>query len=1120
MTSIISKICRRFLPVLLLVTITLGARAQTRLSLSLKDVTLEVALDAIERSSPYLVTVASEEVNLNSIVSIETENAGITETLDSLLAGLPVQYRITGRNIMLSASKAKATPLTIGGKLVDALGQPVIGAGISVKGTALGTISDLDGEFSLEIPDASDEMVLEFSALGYTPITMALGTRTLFNLTMEEETISLEGTVVTALGIRRAQKALSYNVQEVKSDALTAVKDANFVNSLSGKVAGLVINSSSSGVGGASKVVMRGMKSITQSSNALYVIDGVPMYTRARDASTEFGSQGSTDPIADINPEDIESISVLSGAAAAALYGSDAANGAIVVTTRKGQEGSARVNFTSSVELMSPLVLPRFQNRYGTGDLNSSVGSDVKSWGTALNEANNPNYDPAKDYFCTGLNHSESISLSTGTHKNQTYLSLSSLDSKGIVPNNAYRRYNLSFRNSTSFLGDSMHLDTGVSYVHQYDRNMINQGTYNNPLVGAWLFPRGNDWEAVRMYERYDVSRRLYTQYWPIGDAGMTMQNPYWINYRNVRENSKDRFMLNASLSWKVFAWLNLSARANMDRSMTDYSEKFYASTFTQLTELSSNGLYGITRYNDVQHYVDAMANIDKRFGEHWSLTANLGASLLDMSHDDILNRGPIADGQITDEKPGLANVFNIQNLSNSAKTTRLQEGWREQTQSVFASTELGYKGAYYLTLTARNDWPSQLAGPHSHRSSFFYPSAGLSVLLSEIISMPSWIEYLKIRGSYASVGTAFERYIANPMYSWNSSTLSWNTKTQYPVYDLKPELTNSYEAGLTIRAFRMFSFDLAYYHTNTLNQTFNPQISTGSGSSDIYIQSGNVLNQGVELSLGFSHEMGKAALSSDFTFSANRNRIVSLADNVLNAATGEYFSVDMLDMKGLGLAHFILKEGGTLGDLYSLADYSYDSEDMIVINEDGTLTTRTITDPSEYVFLGSVLPSANLSWRGGIRYGQLSLSALVTARLGGIVYSSTQAVLDYYGVSEASAQARDNGGITVNGTDLVDANKWYSSVGGTRPLPQEYTYSATNLRLQEVSLAYTIPRDKLWNLCDMTLSLSGKNLLMIFNKAPFDPESVATTGNYYQGIDHFMMPSLRSASLNLRLVF
>ncbi len=1121
--NLLSKALRLFcITFIMFAAGALTASAQDRINLKMQDATLETVLDGIEQQSKYLFI--CDKVDVSRKMDVSIENLTVESALQKIFRNTDITWMITGTNIYLSP-KEQNGPVDdkVSGTVVDATGYPLIGAAILIKGTTTGATTDLDGNFAFDLPANLPEgasTILEFSCLGYKTQEIQLGNRRVFNVTLEDEALMMEATVVTALGIKRSEKALSYNVQEVKADDIIGNKDANFINSLNGKVAGLNINASSSGVGGASKVIMRGQKSISQSSNALYVIDGVPMYTSAKEGGTQFDSQGSTDPIADINPEDIESISVLTGAAAAALYGSDAANGAIVVTTKKGKEGKLSVNASAGVEIFTPFVLPRFQNRYGTGDLNSSIGSDVRSWGNLMNKSNNPNYNPAKDYFETGVTYSESVSVSTGNEKNQTYLSGSAIDSYGIVPNNGYHRYNFTFRNTTNFLNDKMHLDLGATYILQKDRNTTNQGTYNNPLVGAYIFPRSGDWDAVRMYERYDVTRRLSTQYWPIGDAGMTMQNPYWINYRNLRENQKDRFMLNGSLSYDIFEWLSVSARIRMDQSVTKYTEKFYASTFTQLTELSTNGLYGISSMKDRQIYGDFLININKRFGDDFTLQANLGTSISDMSYDAFKNRGPIADGYITDEKSGLANVFNVQNLSNSPKTTRMQEGWREQTQSVFGSAELGYKGAYYLTLTARNDWPSQLAGPHSNKKSFFYPSAGLSVVLSQIFDMPKNLEYLKIRASYASVGTAFERYIANPMYKWNSSGLSWNTQTQYPMYDLKPELTNSYEVGLSMRFLKWFSLDATYYHTNTLNQTFDPQISTGSGSSKIYIQSGNVLNQGLEVALGFSKDWNKFNWSSNLAFSTNQNKIISLADNVLNAATGEYFSVDLLDMNGLGRAHFLLREGGTLGDLYSLANYKFDSNGKIVVNEDGTVTPEEITDSDDYVKLGSVLPKANLSWRNDFRIANFNLGFLISARIGGVVYSSTQAVLDYYGVSEASALARDNGGVMINGGDRIDANKWYSSVGGSNPLPQEYTYSATNVRLQEASIGYTFPRKMLGDVCDLNISIVGRNLLMIYNKAPFDPESVATTGNYYQGIDHFMMPALRNFGFNVRITF
>ena len=1117
---------RFLLPVLTLVCCLFAGTASAQsvpVTLRVSDAPLEQVLSAIEKQTTYLF-VYDKNVDVARRVSIDVKDTPLNNVLNTLFQSSDIAYAVENTSIVLSQKAPAAQPgqpVTVTGKVVDASGMPVIGAAVIIKGTTIGTSTGVDGDFSLQVPPPSADAVLEINYLGYEPIAQAVGSRTNITFTLRESAVDVDAVVVTALGIKRSEKALSYNVQQVNSEDIVANKDVNFINSLSGKVAGVTINSSSGGVGSASKVVMRGQKSISQSSNALYVIDGVPMFTTARDGGTEFASQGTTDPIADINPEDIESMSVLNGAAAAALYGSDAANGAIVVTTKRGKAGYTSVTVSSNTEVMSPFVLPEFQNRYGTGDLNSSEGSIVRSWGNRLNSSNYMGYSPRDDYFQTGVTGTESVSLSTGTEKNQTYFSAAAVNSRGVIPNNGYDRYNFTFRNTTSFLGDKLKLDVGASYVMQKDRNMTNQGTYNNPLVGAYVYPRGNDWADIEMYERYDPARRLYTQYWPVGDAGMTMQNPYWINYRNLRENNKDRYMLNAALSYDVLDWLNVSGRIRVDNSSNDYTEKFYASTFTQLTEGSKNGLYGITKTKDKQVYGDVLVNINKTFGEDWSLQANAGASISDMRYDAMKVRGPIPDGEITDEKPLLANVFNVQNLSNTSKTKRLQEGWREQTQSIFASVEIGFKNTYFLTLTGRNDWPSQLAGPHSNAKSFFYPSVGASVVLSQLIpEMPKNLSYVKLRASYASVGVAFERYLANPRYSWNESGLNWSTQTRFPIYNLKPERTKSFEVGLTMRFLRHFNLDFTYYNTKTQDQTFEPNISTGSGSSKLTIQSGNVRNRGFEVALGYSNTWGKFSWDSNYTLSANKNKILSLADDVVNPETGEHFSVDQLDMGGLADARFILREGGTLGDFYSRIDLKRDSNGAVYINEKGEIASESITDVNSYIKLGSVLPDANMAWRNDFRWRNFNFGFMVSARLGGVVFSRTQAMLDYYGVSEVSAVARDAGGVMINGGDLVDANKWYTAIGSGNSVPQYYTYSATNVRLQEASIGYTIPKKKLGDICEITLSLVGRNLWMIYNKAPYDPETVATVNSYYQGIDYFMSPSTRNIGFNLRLKF
>ena len=1034
---------RFLLPVLTLVCCLFAGTASAQsvpVTLRVSDAPLEQVLSAIEKQTTYLF-VYDKNVDVACRVSIDVKDTPLNNVLNTLFQSSDIAYAVENTSIVLSQKAPAAQPgqpVTVTGKVVDASGMPVIGAAVIVKGTTIGTSTGVDGDFSLQVPPPSADAVLEINYLGYEPIAQTVGSRTNITFTLRESAVDVDAVVVTALGIKRSEKALSYNVQQVNSEDIVANKDVNFINSLSGKVAGVTINSSSGGVGSASRVVMRGQKSISQTSNALYVIDGVPMFTTARDGGTEFASQGTTDPIADINPEDIESMSVLNGAAAAALYGSDAANGAIVVTTKRGKAGYTSVTVSSNTEVMSPFVLPEFQNRYGTGDLNSSEGSIVRSWGNRLNSSNYMGYSPRDDYFQTGVTGTESVSLSTGTEKNQTYFSAAAVNSRGVIPNNGYDRYNFTFRNTTSFLGDKLKLDVGASYVMQKDRNMTNQGTYNNPLVGAYVYPRGNDWADIEMYERYDPARRLYTQYWPVGDAGMTMQNPYWINYRNLRENNKDRYMLNAALSYDVLDWLNVSGRIRVDNSSNDYTEKFYASTFTQLTEGSKNGLYGITKTKDKQVYGDVLVNINKTFGEDWSLQANAGASISDMRYDAMKVRGPIPDGEITDEKPLLANVFNVQNLSNTSKTKRLQEGWREQTQSIFASVEIGFKNTYFLTLTGRNDWPSQLAGEHSVKSSFFYPSVGASVVLSQLIpEMPKNLSYVKLRASYASVGVAFERYLANPRYSWNESGLNWSTQTRFPIYNLKPERTKSFEVGLTMRFLRHFNLDFTYYNTKTQDQTFEPNISTGSGSSKLTIQSGNVRNRGFEVALGYSNTWGKFSWDSNYTLSANKNKILSLADDVVNPETGEHFSVDQLDMGGLADARFILREGGTLGDFYSRIDLKRDSNGAVYINEKGEIASESITDVNSYIKLGSVLPDANMAWRNDFRWRNFNFGFMVSARLGGVVFSRTQAMLDYYGVSEVSAAARDAGGVMINGGDLVDANKWYTAIGSGNSVPQ-----------------------------------------------------------------------------------
>lgn len=1083
-----------------------------QLDLNMSRTTLGTVIEQIKTQSKYQFFY-DDKLAATAVEKVNVKNASIEDALTAILKGKNISFKVEDNIVYLSEKSQsgqegaqQGKERTITGQVSDDMG-PLIGVNVLVKGTSVGCITDFDGNFTLTTTEANP--VIQFSYVGYKTQEIAAKEQSVINLMMESDSQLVEEVVVTALGIKRATKALSYNVQEIKSDELTRVKDANLVNSLSGKVAGVTINASSSGVGGASKVVMRGTKGIDQSSNALYVIDGVPMFNLSGEGGQEFDSKGSSEAIADINPEDIESMSVLTGAAAAALYGSHAANGAIVITTKKGKEGRLSLTVSQNTEFLRPFVTPNFQNSYGTGDLLSSAGSVEKSWGNKLNPSNYMGYDPINDFLRTGMVATETVSLSTGTEKNQTYFSASAVNSVGMVPNNDYDRYNFTFRNTTSFLNDKMTLDVSASYIKQKDQNMVNQGTYSNPLVTAYLFPRGDDWNEIKMYERWDTSRNIYTQYWPQGIDTFTGQNPYWIAYRNLRENNKDRYMLSGSLSYKILDWLSVSGRVRVDNSASTYTEKLYATSNTTLAEGSNNGLYGISNTNDKQTYADIMLNINKNFGENLTFQANIGASLSDMQQDVLQNRGPISED-------GIPNVFNVFQLDDS-KTKRTQSGFHDQTQSVFASLELGYKSTYYLTLTGRSDWPSQLAGPNSTQSAFLYPSVGGSVILSELLKLPQQISFLKVRGSFASVGLPFPRFLANPTYSWDNSNKVWQSKRNYPMYNLKPERTDSWEVGLTARFLNHFNLDLALYTTKTYNQTFDPKISVSSGYSTLYVQTGSVRNKGIELGLGYSNEWGKFKWSSNYVFSTNKNEILELLENYVHPETGTVITKERLDVGGMGQARFILKKGGSLGDLYSTADLQRDSNGNILVDQNGSVTANY---NAEDIKLGSVFAKCNMSWRNDFSWKNLNFGFMLSARIGGIVYSATQAAMDMYGVSESTEIARNQGGVYVNGTDLVNAQKWYTTIGSQSGIPQYYTYSATNLRLQEASVGYTIPRDKLWNVADVTVSLVGRNLLMLYCKAPFDPEAVASTGNYYQGIDNFMTPSARSLGFNVRFKF
>ena len=1096
-----------FVPVLLFPAATLHAQ-QVRVTIREHRAKMERVISAIEHQTRYLFGIG-DDVNTDRLVTVEVENAPLERALDEMVRGTDIAYSVEGTNILLFRREAPVSrAVEVRGRVTDAKGQPIIGASVIVRGTTVGVSTDAEGGFSLQVPAPASQQYLEISYLGYETATVAVGSRMNFPVTLRESASEIEQVVVTALGIKRQEKALSYNVQQIEASDITLVKDANFMNSLSGKVAGVTINASSSGVGGATKVVLRGNKSISQSSNALYVIDGIPMYNFGGGGGTEFDSRGATESIADLNPEDIESISVLTGAAAAALYGSEAANGAVMITTKKGEAGALKVTLSSNTEFLNAFVLPEFQNRYGTGLNGVRSGSNIYSWGERLTPATSYGYTP-EDFLETGHVYTNAVTVSGGTERNQTYFSAAAVNSDGIIPNNEYDRYNFTFRNTSYFLKDRLRLDASASYIYQQDQNMTNQGVYSNPLVSAYLFPRGENFDLYRRFERYNEGTKLMEQFWSADMEGgdLRMQNPYWIAYRNLRNTDKKRYLLSFSASYDILPWLNVAGRVRIDNMNSLYTQKLYASSNTTITDGGSNGHYTEARAYNTQTYGDVMVNIDKTFGDDWSLQANVGASVNNVKTDELSYRGPIQEN-------GLPNVFNVFDLDDTKKRAE-KTGWHDQTQSLFASVEVGWRQMLYLTVTGRNDWASQIAGSPS--SSFFYPSVGLSWVPTSLWDLGEAVNYLKLRGSIASVGMPFPRYLTIPTYEYDATNRVWKDKTHYPIGDLKPERTTTYELGLDARLLRHINLSASWYQADTKNQTFDPSLPPSSSYTTIYLQTGHVRNTGVELSAGYDNRWGDFRWATNFTYSWNRNEIIELAANAVNPVTGEPLNLEKLDIKGLGKAKYILKEGGTLGDLYTTSNLRFNDNGYVEVDKSGNLL---LTDEGDDIYLGSVFPDHTLAWRNDFSWKGLNLGVLFTGRIGGVCYSATQANLDLYGVSEASAAARDAGGVWINGRELVDAQKWYQAIGSQSGLPQYYLYSSTNFRLQELSLGYTLPAKWFRDKMRMTVSFVGRNLWMIYCKAPFDPEAVASTGLNYQGIDYFMMPSLRSLGFSVKFQF
>lgn len=1088
------------LTLLFLVVLQLSAEnsyaQRMRIAISMSNVSVEQVLNKIEETSDYVFLYNDETIQKSRIVSVRSKSGKITDILDDIFKGTDISYTVIDKQIILSKSNKvnqNAKAIQIKGTVKDALGEPLIGVSVLVKGTSNGTVTDLDGKFSLNVSVGD---ILEFSYVGYAAQSVTVKNANPLDIVLSEDAQALDEVVVTALGIKREAKALTYNVQEIKAAGITKVKDANFVNSLSGKIAGVTINQSSSGTGGSSRVVMRGTKSLFGENNALYVLDGIPMQglrTKQSDNFYESVEVADGDGISNINPEDIESMSVLTGASAAALYGNRGANGVILITTKKGAIGKPRISYSNSTSFSRPFVTPEFQNTYGRKE------GEFKSWGDKLDKPST--YNPL-DFFQTGFNTMNSIAVSTGTETNQTHISFGAVNSEGIIDNNKYNRYNFTFRNSWDIVKNVLSMDMGLFYIKQNNQNSNGQGMYYNPLVPIYLFPPSDDINKYAVYERYDADRNFKTQYWPYGNQGLGMQNPYWIINRNMFNTDRDRYIMSLSMKWNITNWLNIIGRARIDNAYTDFERKLYASTDGLFSK--SQGNYMNQEDKNTSTYLDFLVNVDKKFGENYHLLVNLGGSFYDEKYKSDTFEGNLV---------GAPNFFHPSNIPSTESNYNKSE-LHTQTQSIYGKAEIGYRNFLYADVTGRIDWFSTLVG--TSKEYVCYPSAGLSVILSEILPLPERIiSFWKIRGSYAQVGnppSAYLPYATVALENGNATSANFT-----PASHLKPEMTKAFEFGMDLRLFQnKLNIAATYYNSNTYNQLFKYELPPSTGYAFAYENAGKVNNWGIELSVGFNQDLGPVQWNSNLIYSMNRNEIKELLpEYVTDRTTGmtvkspTEFSVATADSYRM-----ILKEGGSMSDIYA-TKLKQDLHGNILITNGGVSA-----EENTFIKVGSAAPKYNLGFRNSFSWKGLELDFLIDARVGGEVISATQALMDQFGVSQQTADARDNKGVVVNKGKL-DAEQYYGTVAsGKTGLLAHYVYSATNVRLREMSLSYMLPSKWFGEKLNISLSLTGHNLLMFYNKAPFDPELTANTGTYYQGFDYFMPPSLRSFGFGVKVNF
>lgn len=1009
----------------------------------------------------------------------------------------------------------RAQTRTVTGTVTEAgTGQPLAGASLSVEGTAINTVTDVNGKFKITGPLGA--FVLGVNFVGYTARSVPVNENTsTLTVSLSLDNTELSTVVVTALGITKQARTLTYSTQTVKGEDLTAVKTPNLINSLNGKVAGVQINRTSGGIGGAVRITMRGDKS-TRNSQPLFVIDGLPVVNPAGGAKVDIYATmpDNGDILSTINPDDIESINFLKGASASALYGSAGSNGVVLITTRKGKSGISKIDYSSSLTFDKAYVLPDMQFSYlqTTAPTATTAGSR-ESWG-----AKGSSPDHVKDFFKTGTTWINNVSFAAGNEKSSNLFSYSNTSNKGIMPTSNFDQHNVNYRNSSKLLNDKLTLDANFMGSLQTVKNRTTPGTYFNPLTGLYLFPRGlNFADYAANYEYFSDSRYLNAQnWWNLHlDKGLggsdEQQNPYWILNRNAITTHNKNAYVAASLNYKINNWLSIQGRGNYNYFYSDAERDIYATTLSVIS--GTNGKVYNNKIDSRTLYGDALLIGNTDLNSNWSLGFTAGASIQDIKR---------ANTTLENAFLSYPNIFALSNLifpgTNDNGRHYKIENHRIQTQSVFASAQLGYKNKLFLDLTDRQEWSSTLT--FTPKQTYNYYSVGANAVLSDVFKLPAAVNFAKVRASYATVGNGIEDNRTNPQPNIDAGT--YVSPDGAPVKAgglyLRPELNKSVEIGTEWRLLNnRLTLDITWYKSNIKHQFFKDVSIIGGVAAGTKgdISGGDIQNAGIELIAGYKVLTQKHfTWNTGINFTRNKNTIKELFPSEVSVDPNVKYTLD-------GGALNYLKQGGSFGDIYGNT-YKRNTAGQLIVDANGAPQRDEANS-----YLGNPNPRFTMGWSNNFSFHKISLNILVDGKFGGKVLSLSEPYYDALGVSKRSADLRDAGGITLTNAVNASGSEWkgvttaqnyYTAIsgGGKNVIHEAYMYSATAVRLREVALTYkTGVTGRV--IKDITVGVIGSNLFFFKKSAPFDPEQVSGVYPGGVGIDVFGLPAYRSIGFSVK---